>query len=84
MVAVAQLVRAPDCGSGSRGFESPQSPFQNIPSGRLKSAVSQMPCRYVASNSSGWPQRIFTNGLRQVLSEVCVLLAPVNSKTIYP
>jgi hypothetical protein len=26
-VAVAQLVRAPDCGSGSRGFESPQPPF---------------------------------------------------------
>ena len=25
-VAVAQLVRAPDCGSGGRGFESPQSP----------------------------------------------------------
>ena len=27
MVAVAQLVRAPDCGSGGWGFKSPQSPF---------------------------------------------------------
>ena len=27
MVVVAQLVRAPDCGSGGRGFESPQPPF---------------------------------------------------------
>ena len=27
MVKVAQLVRAPDCGSGGRGFESPLSPF---------------------------------------------------------
>ena len=26
-VAVAQLVRALDCGSKSRGFESPQPPF---------------------------------------------------------
>ena len=26
-VAVAQLVRAPDCGSGGRGFESPQPPL---------------------------------------------------------
>jgi hypothetical protein len=27
MVGVAQLVRAPDCGSGCRGFESPLPPF---------------------------------------------------------
>ena len=27
MVAVAQLARAPDCGSGSRGFEPRQSPL---------------------------------------------------------
>lgn len=27
MVIVAQLVRAPDCGSGGRGFESRLSPF---------------------------------------------------------
>ena len=26
MVVVAQLVRAPDCGSGGRGFEPPQPP----------------------------------------------------------
>ena len=26
MVGVAQLARAPDCGSGGRGFESPRSP----------------------------------------------------------
>src|SRR4051812_42827142 len=26
MVGVAQLVRAPDCGSGGRGFKSPRSP----------------------------------------------------------
>lgn len=27
MVAVAQLVRAPDCGSGGRGFKSHQPPI---------------------------------------------------------
>ncbi len=27
MVVVAQLVRAPDCGSGGRGFESHLPPF---------------------------------------------------------
>lgn len=27
MVAVAQLVRAPDCGSGGRGFETHLPPF---------------------------------------------------------
>jgi integrase len=31
MVAVAQLVRAPDCGSGSRGFKSRQSPSTQVP-----------------------------------------------------
>ena len=29
MVAVAQLVRAPDCGSGGRGFETHQPPEKN-------------------------------------------------------
>ena len=28
MVIVAQLVRAPDCGSGGRGFETPHSPHK--------------------------------------------------------
>src|SRR5438477_11611331 len=36
-VAVAQLVRAPDCGSGGRGFESRQSPLcQTRPVGAEK------------------------------------------------
>ena len=30
MVIVAQLVRAPDCGSGGRGFEPRLSPFKSI------------------------------------------------------
>ena len=30
MVAVAQLVRAPDCGSGGRGFETHQSPNEKV------------------------------------------------------
>lgn len=30
MVGVAQLVRAPDCGSGCRGFESPHSPSGSL------------------------------------------------------
>ncbi len=34
MVAVAQLVRAPDCGSGGRGFNSPQPP-QPSPKGLI-------------------------------------------------
>ena len=28
LVAVAQLVRAPVCGTGGRGFKSPQPPHQ--------------------------------------------------------
>ena len=28
VVVVAQLVRAPDCGSGGWGFKSPQPPWQ--------------------------------------------------------
>ena len=32
MVAVAQLVRAPDCGSGGRGFDTHQSPKSSMPS----------------------------------------------------
>ena len=32
MVGVAQLVRAPDCGSGGRGFKSHHSP-QKAPNG---------------------------------------------------
>ena len=28
MVGIAQLVRAPDCGSGGRGFESHYPPFE--------------------------------------------------------
>ena len=40
MVAVAQLVRAPDCGPGGRGFKSPRSPQgsasgKNVPCKRL-------------------------------------------------
>ena len=31
MVTVAQLVRAPGCDPGGRGFESPQSPFFPVP-----------------------------------------------------
>ena len=29
MVAVVQMVRAPDCGSGDRGFESHRLPFMS-------------------------------------------------------
>ena len=34
VVVVAQLVRAPDCGSGGRGFESPQPPQRRAVSAR--------------------------------------------------
>ena len=30
MVIVAQLVRAPDCGSGGRGFETHHSPLKTL------------------------------------------------------
>ena len=30
MVAVAQLVRAPDCGSGGRGFDPHQPPNEKV------------------------------------------------------
>lgn len=37
MVAVVQLVRAPDCGSGGRGFEPHQPPAKE--SNRIKIAL---------------------------------------------
>jgi hypothetical protein len=36
LVIVAQLVRAPDCGSGGRGFEPRLSPVKKVGSGREK------------------------------------------------
>jgi hypothetical protein len=39
-VAVAQLVRAPDCGSGGRGFKSPQPPFLKIARKPVNSRLS--------------------------------------------
>jgi hypothetical protein len=39
MVGVAQLVRAPDCGSGGRGFETRHPPQQNY-LGRINSGDS--------------------------------------------
>ncbi len=44
MVAVAQLVRAPDCGSGGWGFKSPQSPLGLSTGGRTRHA-EYMPSR---------------------------------------
>src|SRR5207253_10281553 len=40
LVGVAQLVRAPDCGSGCRGFESPHSP---VTTPEIPSRVSGVP-----------------------------------------
>ena len=40
MVGVAQSVRAPDCGSGGRGFNSRHSPHAAPPSGRLPAATA--------------------------------------------
>jgi hypothetical protein len=40
MVAVAQLVRAPGCGPGGRGFESPRSPHARAPGGERVFAFS--------------------------------------------
>ncbi len=43
VVVVAQLVRAPDCGSGGWGFKSPQPPQQtnNVPTGSLAQSAEQ-------------------------------------------
>src|SRR5688572_9072028 len=45
MVAVAQLVRAPDCGSGGWGFKSPQSPLRRETGGgrRVTSSTDAPP-----------------------------------------
>ena len=41
MVGVAQLVRAPDCGSGGRGFETRHSPhFSQLRNLMIKGLVS--------------------------------------------
>ncbi len=49
MVAVAQLVRAPDCGSGGRGFKSLRSPQKQVTNIKLQ-VTSQ-----VTSNEVGAP-----------------------------
>ena len=40
MVGVAQLVRAPDCGSGGRGFETRHSPQKNCETPLLERGLS--------------------------------------------
>ena len=44
-VAVAQLVRASDCGSEGRGFETPQSPWQKSAESRCKVIFKQETAR---------------------------------------
>lgn len=39
MVGVAQVARAPDCGSGGRGFESHHPPHENKPLLRIRVLV---------------------------------------------
>ena len=56
MVSVAQLVRAPDCGSGGRGFNSRHSPqvfsseFVSIPLSVCLSAVLRSPWPFLVSS----------------------------------
>ena len=58
MVGIAQLVRAPDCGSGGRGFESHYSPvilFNLFFDGPLAQAVEHLTFNQVVPGSSpGW------------------------------
>ena len=53
MVGVAQLVRAPGCGPGGRGFETPRSPQF------LVAQIIEKPC-----NSSSLCIRSMMNALR--------------------
>ena len=67
MVGVAQLVRAPDCGSGGRGFETRHSPHTNAQrSDRLTETINHAlassldssgltnTLRVCGVNGSGW------------------------------
>jgi hypothetical protein len=53
MVGVAQLVRAPGCGPGCRGFESPRSPHGNCRSGGPARAAAGPSGVQVSSFGSG-------------------------------
>ena len=68
MVGVAQLVRAPDCGSGGRGFEtrhSPHSLTRSTPLGdqELKEFCLQL-YNPIISKSSWSPRLIVIHGLK--------------------
>ena len=58
MVGVAQLVRAPDCGSGGRGFDSHHSPA-NLFYEPLAQVVEHLTFNQVVPGSSpGWLTKI--------------------------
>jgi hypothetical protein len=62
-VIVAQLVRAPDCGSGGRGFKSPQSPHAPV-----AQSVEQWPFKPFVAGSSPAGRTKVPLGRRDVLT----------------
>ena len=57
MVIVAQLVRAPDCGSGGRGFEPRLSPFKkalSVMTGLFCSKASAVLAYLLSVNQGDW------------------------------
>jgi hypothetical protein len=59
MVGVAQLVRAPGCGPGCRGFESPRSPHGNCRSGGPARAAAGPSGVVVSSLGADWEPILF-------------------------
>ena len=63
MVGVAQLVRAPDCGSGGRGFETRHPPhfLLSIPLARISNGFLYVGRRVALTSKEGW-----TSALRAI------------------
>ena len=68
MVGVAQLVRAPDCGSGGRGFETRHSPqFFQLSLGHYSvRKPAKLPTCIISRRECFWTWRETTHGMEAV------------------
>ena len=84
MVVVAQLVRAPGCDPGGRGFESRWPPFVCYAAARRQAAASSL-IRFITSEDEDeiMPPRK-SGGGRLSAAEVATLTAWINEGAVWP